>query len=164
MQARRWFQFRLRTLFLVTTVIAVLLGLVTTTLGPYLPEYRRERQAMTELFRLDPSDFGTVSFGFDYVGPAWLRKIYGDRYFSRVSVAGIHHDLTEEDIRHLKAFEHLKRLHVEGRGVLTDAGLRRVRDLPQLRTVVLGYTDVSEDAIAELQRARPDLAIEWHPE
>jgi hypothetical protein len=159
-------QFSLRTMICCVMAIAVFLGLlsafVRSTLGPYLPDYRIEQQAMTRLIISQgyaSNGFSNVSFGSDYFGPPWLRKVYGTKYFARVVHVSINGEFTEEAARELQEFRHLRHLNLFG-GDVTDAGLNQVKDLPELETVSLMGANVTEHAIIELQRARPDLVIE----
>ena len=91
---RRWFQFRLRTLLIVTAVVALAYG----WLASKIEKKSRERQAVEMVF----SKGGVVHYyyqqsvtaagqkvwlqGGNPPGPTWLRAILGANYFSEVQV------------------------------------------------------------------------------
>lgn len=160
MRYRRLLQFNLRTFLCVVTVLAVLMGLVASTLGPYLPEYRREQAAIAELVASQASGTGlgsaSVTVSRDCVGPSWLHDLFGREYFSRVVEVSLKGDVTDEDFRWLNEFRHLKHIEFD-LSALTDAGLKRLKDLSQLKSVGIIGGNVTWDGIEELERARPDL-------
>jgi internalin A len=124
---RRVLRFSLRTLFVLTTLIAVWLG--------FLSKRAREQQlAVDRIAELG----GSVGYDFQYgrdgarikdatpVGWMWLRKMVGDHYFQRVV-----------------------RVHLEERAV-TDADLKLIGKLRHTTTLDLNDTSISDDGLAML--------------
>ncbi len=113
---RRWFQFRLRTLLLVTAGCAVVLAMWTTYLSPYRAQHRAIA-ALTEL--------GAV-VTTEPAGPAWLRKLVGDEYLVNLTFVSFPFDSTDSDLKHLKGLNNLEVLWSGGTPV-SDAGLNTLR-------------------------------------
>ena len=66
---RRWFQFRLRTIFVVVTLLCVALAIT-------LHRFRARRAAIRDIYELGGG------YGVELKGPAWLRQLVGDdKYF-----------------------------------------------------------------------------------
>jgi hypothetical protein len=89
---RRWFQFSLRTLLIVTVVVAVIAG----GLGRGIENDRRESEvvkAVTSIGGCVYYDYersgGGWSFGPEPNGPRWLRAIFGENFFSEVALVGL---------------------------------------------------------------------------
>ena len=80
---RRWYQFSLRTVLIFTVVVAVACALV----GRRIERKRRERDTIEAI----TSAGGTVLFDYQLanasaspLGPAWLRSLFGEQFFSEV--------------------------------------------------------------------------------
>ena len=82
---RRWFQFRLRSLLLVTAACAVVFSLWTTYVSPYQVQHQA-KAALTELGAYVISE---------PAGTAWLRKFVGDEYLVNVTVVGRSYNFTD---------------------------------------------------------------------
>ena len=87
---RRWFQYSLRTLFVLVTVLCVCLAVTAN-------RARRQREAVKAI----ESVGGQVRYEYQYVsgqeppGPEWLRELIGDEYFVSVVVVYLNPDFTE---------------------------------------------------------------------
>ena len=79
---RRWFQFRLRTLLLVTLACAPLFGWCANQRS----KYRRQQVAIAELVGRQ------LKVTIEPVGPAWLRDLVGEKLLVRVDgVEAVYH-------------------------------------------------------------------------
>src|SRR5687768_10143976 len=113
---RRWFQFSLATLLLLTLACAVVLGL-------WVAPAARERRAVEFVEGLG----GHVEYADEgdeaALAPAWLRKWLGPDYFQSVrGVALYHTQVSDAGLAQLKELTTLEGLHLGGTQV-GDAGL-----------------------------------------
>jgi hypothetical protein len=180
---KRFLRYSLRTLFLVTLLVAVALSF-------FLARHRRMRAAIIAI----ESAGGT--HGAYREGPEWLREIVGDeRYFmnaERVTLGpssgdydfdGRFDDNRLRDlIPHLNAFSKFKILEIPGADItddglaylrdldrlqwltihspkITDKGIQHLHKIPSLRKLSVHCDSVTPDALAELQRALPGLEV-----
>jgi len=185
--ALRWYQFRLRTLFIVTAVFAVWLG--------YLCSGARQQRLASEAI----AQFGgsvTYDYQVDYQarvfrenapmpGPAWLRRMIGNDWFISVQGVGLPFTgVTDDDVaEHLQKLPDVRSLQLDGTrvgdGVLrsvermsrlrhlslfgtrvTDTGLVHLEHLSHLELLDLRKTKVTEEGVNNLQRKLPNCRIE----
>ncbi|MCE9552953.1 MAG: hypothetical protein K8T91_06195 [Planctomycetes bacterium] len=173
------FQFRLRTILILTTIIAVWIGW-------WSYKARQQREVVRVVTRL--GGFVTYDFMVDQSGqlvanapptiPTWLDVDYFSNVV-RVNLDGT--DVTDADLEHLKCLaemrwlnlfntkitdaglENLKglskleRLELGSAAYVTDAGLEHLKGLTQLRGVYLGGTQISDQGEARLRRSLPSL-------
>ena len=139
----RWFQFSLRTLLVVVTLICV---------GPggYLAYEqrlaRREDEAATTLRMVAGNEL--------YTRPQWLRTLLARRSAGHVVGVGLRSRETQDaDLAPLGEFSQLVWLHLADTKV-TDQGLVHLTGLTKLESLRL--TDVG---VKELQAALPELEI-----
>jgi hypothetical protein len=157
---RRWFQFSLRTLLISTAVVAAASG----WLGSKIEQKRRQREAAQAIIK----NFGQVSYDYERVkgkpgfwqpagampfGPAWLRAILGDNFFSEVDCI-----YCFGAAENLKEFPRLHSLRLMSSGI-TDESLGNVKTLTELRDLGLIDTKVSDAAANELHLALPRCYI-----
>ena len=181
------FQFSIRSLLLLTVVVAVLSSWFTVRMR----EARRQRETVEAIHKLG-------AIGYDYQsdssmrpipyanppGPAWMRNLLGDDWFDSVSaVLIVGSQVTDIDLENLKGLNHLKyltlhettitdaglenltglqqlqNLQISGSNI-TDAGLKQLERLKQLKAIYLIYTHVTDAGVAKLQKALPDCKIE----
>ncbi|HEX5445711.1 MAG TPA: hypothetical protein VFW87_17925, partial [Pirellulales bacterium] len=171
LHARRWMQWSLRGMLLLTTASALMAGFV---LAPRI----RERAALDWLHEVD------AHVTTENIGPGWLTKVIGEKYLqSAVAVNLIHHDLSDDDIRRLGALRRLRRLDVSGNSLtdeavagllrlnqleelglartdITDAGLTRLAELPKLARLRLARSKVTLAAADRLAKQKPDLQLD----
>ena len=167
---RRWFQFSLRTLMIFMAVVALACGWLATK----IEKKRRERQAV----ELVLSKGGQV--GFDYQrwkmpaghtgykgnveppGPAWLRSILGENFFSEAEMVFINYQkpstLTDADLDSIKNLGQLESLWLPGVNV-TDAGLVHLKGMAKLRYLDFRGSSVTDEGINDLKKALPDCDI-----
>lgn len=171
---RRWFQFSLRTLLLLTTLSAVLLGIWTTYVAPY----RAQRRAAAALQTL-----GADLYERPADGPAWIRTLVGEKDFVKVHECWImFKPISDNDLQHLKALTKLQTLHLMDLDIsdaglahlkgltnlriltlykiqVTDAGLVHLKGLTNLHLLVVQETQVTDAGLADLKKALPTLDI-----
>jgi hypothetical protein len=139
---RRWFQFSLRTLLLLTALSAVLLGMWTTYVAPY----RAQRRAATALQTL-----GATLNERQADGPAWVRTLVGEKDFVKVHECWIgFKPISDNDFRHVKALTKLQTLHLMDLDI-SDAGLAHLKGLTNLRTLTLYKIQVTDAGLAHLK-------------
>jgi len=95
---RRWFQFSLRTLFVLVTVLCVWLAVTAN-------RARNQREAVAAIEELG----GSVryeyqnSFGQEPPGPKWLRELVGEEYFVSVVDVFLHNTkVTDNGVKKLQ--------------------------------------------------------------
>ena len=181
---RRWFQWSLRTLFVVVTVLSVALGIV-------LHRARTRREALRAIDELGGGYSITIG------GTAWLRSIVNDdKYFydiSRISFRNTPErpftdenlasvidsintfkrpkllDLTDTDVTdnglpHLYRVRNLEGLRLGSTTVadagLTDAGLVKLEPLSSLKTLDISNTKATDEGIARFKRSVPGCRVQ----
>jgi len=149
---RRWYQFRLRTLLVVTLVLAVGLSWIAVK----LQQARRQRKAVQAICQLG----GAVGYDFDIVGgtyrpryeepagTAWLSRVDLVSDVLAVSLSGP--SVHNEDLVHLESLPKLESLHLGGTQV-TDAGLKHLKGLTNLKSLTLGGTHVTDGGLVNLK-------------
>ena len=95
---RRWFQFSLRTLFVLLTVLCVWLAVTVN-------RARKQREAVAAIEAVG----GMVLYEHQYddsepPGPKWLRELVGDEYFVSVDVV-FFVEATDADLEHMEAMK-----------------------------------------------------------
>jgi len=154
---RRLFQFRLRTLLIVTTIIAVLLGWWSHTA-------RQQRMAVAALrnyeakiyynhmlpghVETEPTPFADEPPGFSQ----WLVDNIGIDYFGTVGAVNAigNPKLGDKQVELLRTFSSLEWLRLDGAGV-TDASLTHLANLKKLQTLGLGNTLTTDAGLEHLQ-------------
>ncbi len=155
---RHWFQFSLRSLMIFTAIVAVVFG----WLGSKFEQKRRQRAAAAAIIK----NAGSVSYDYERVkgkpgywqpaepfGPAWLRAILGDNFFSEVDCI---YCITAPES--LKEFPQLRSLRLMSWGI-TDEAVESVKTLKELRDLGLIDTKLSDTAVNELHLALPKCYI-----
>ncbi|MGI8978684.1 MAG: leucine-rich repeat domain-containing protein [Pirellulaceae bacterium] len=147
---RRWFQFSLRTLFVVMTVLC---------LGPgsyvaYEQGKAREKQVAVAAIE----NLGGYVF-YDERAPTrsgltWL--ILGDDSFGNVNGVDFNplkqenRQITDADLRHLKAFPRLNHLVLKNCCQITDAGLADLSGLANLQYLYLNDSPITDAGLVHL--------------
>ncbi len=143
---RRWLQFSVRSLVLLTLLCAA----GAYAWRSYLEPYRQQRQTMALIEGLGGS-YQTSE------ASAWLRGIYGGDFQNVVLV-----NLADGDdpAAYLPAIAALPKLEtlVVGGPTFGDEELRALEPIAALRNLVLDSTNVTDDALASLASTRPEVA------
>lgn len=160
-QKRRWCQFSLRTLLILTVIV----GTVSALVMHRVERKRRERKTLARIAELN----GMV--WYDSIksnearttpsGPIWLRRLFGDNFFSEVSIVFLRgRTVTDSDIEPLTALTHLQQLNLAGTNV-TDAGLGDLEGLTQLSWLCLTGSDVTNEGVLYFHTALPNCRVVW---
>lgn len=138
---RRWFQYSIRSLMLVTLVIACVLGYISN-------EARKQRNAVAWVKEMG----GDVEYDYLFEangdaipnaeppGPDWLREWIGIDYFSDVAVVYIYENQVD-DLSPLKDLTNLERLLLKNSPV---SDISPLAGLTNLTSVDLSATQVSD--------------------
>ncbi|MHC4181003.1 MAG: hypothetical protein ACYSWU_26185, partial [Planctomycetota bacterium] len=139
---RRWFQFSLSTLFLVTTAVAIWVGVWTD-------RARKQQRAVEAILKRG----GFVAYSYQQKagrgkptppGPAWLRNLLGIDYLDDVTYGYLFGDsLTDADLEHLKGLPGLEKLILDSANI-TDAGLAHLEGLPGLEHLILHSENITD--------------------
>jgi hypothetical protein len=157
----RRLRFRLRTLLIVITVLAV-------CLGAYISSLRERERAVAAILQLG----GTVNYDYEFKeagtssanaeppGPKWLRRLLGPQW--RVTVVRVSFwsesggKATDQDLAVLEALPHVRSLYLDANSAITDDGLRHIAQLSELESLSLndcsGVTDEGLSQLADLNR------------
>ena len=149
----RWFQFSLKTLLVIITLLC---------LGPggYVAyeqnKVRRQREAVEAIGKLG----GIVVY--DHSAPArsaTMRQILGDESFGNVAWVRFDNSrVTDADLVHLTGMVKLERLYLDSPQV-TDAGLAKLTGLKSLEYLILDNTQTTSAGVAKLGKALPNCVI-----
>jgi len=168
----RWYQFSLRTLLIVTLVVAVFFGWVASS---RLRRAKQNREAMAEVFKVKAEIEnlgGRVVMAFDraagvlYIaevripqgpfGEAELEHLKGLTKIEYLSLS--YTQVTDAGLVHLGGLTNLKWLNLSHTQV-TDAGLVHLKGLTNLEFLHLSYTQVTDEGVKKLQEALPNCYI-----
>ena len=157
---RRWLRYSLRTLFVAVSILCIWLGLKVNAA-------RRQREAVAALTRSGAD----VSFDYQTAnnatsdatppGPAWLRKLIGDDYFTTVTLVIFERrTIHREDLMQLGRLLGLKALVLidtkfvdDGSGIerpLQASDLMFIEHLSELRTVHITNARIGVSVIKAL--------------
>lgn len=139
---RRWFQFSVRALLVVTAACAVVLALWRVHVRPY---YEQQR-AIAALTKLRGRSVITTA----PARPAWLGKLVGEEYFVRVVEVKLRGSITDRDLRHLKGLVGLQTLDLWGTQIRGE-GLEHLKGLTDLQNLYLWNTRITDAGLAHLK-------------
>lgn len=179
--SRLRFQFSIRTLLLLTVVVAIPSNWLAVEM-----KRAKEKEAVVESLR---KMGGIVLYDYqanDYMPvrtPAWLYNVFGNSFFSEVynilldGTKVTNDDLlclqklqqarvltlnsttiTDTGLKHLETLERLEHLDLSNTQV-TDGGLKHLKEWYNLRHLRLSKTHVTNAGVAELQKALPGCNI-----
>ena len=134
----RWYQYSLRSLFLLTLLVAIGMSYVAVTM-----QNQRKQKAAAEAIE---KAGGTV-----WYEPTWLGKLLRDDSLVKVTVVEFSGESTTDAVLvHLQGLSQLKTLDLDDAEV-TDAGLVHLQGLSQLQSLRLYNTKVTDAGLVHLQ-------------
>ena len=149
---RRWFNFSLRTLFVLVTVLCIWLGFLVNAA-------RRNKEAIDSVLSLH----GAVDYTYQFPnglrddhaeppGPAWLRRLCGEGYFVRaLGLQFWKQPISDDDLAEVGILTDLIRLSIVGGGPgdakITGPGLVHLRNLTKLRWLDLHQCPITDDSL-----------------
>jgi hypothetical protein len=149
---RRWFQFSLRTLFL----LVLLLSLPLSWFAARMERIRKHKQAIHAVHGLG----GRVMLS-ELVIPPRIWQLLGaeQEYFAVGLYVGLNGTaVTDADLEHLEAVGNLQGLSLSDTEI-TDEGLKHLVGLTNLRHLDLLGTKVTPEGVERLQEALPECKI-----
>ena len=165
----RWFQYRLRSLFLLTFLVAIACSWLAVRMEPA----RKQREAVEAIekaggyIRYDYQQFPGIHFSTPKQpsGPVWLRKLTGPDFFDKVVDVDFHDPRTNDAmLEPLEGLRDLEWLSIRGTREpyrstvtvhITDAGLVHIKKLSGLKYLYLPgcqFTDAGLKCLDGLTR------------
>jgi hypothetical protein len=143
----RWFQYSLRSLFLLTLLVAIGKSWLTVTMR----NQRKEKAAAEAIEKAG----GAVK-----TEPTWLGEVLRDGSLVRVTdVSFSGEPITDAILVPLEGLTQLRVLELGGTNI-TDAGLVHLRELSGLDTLGLGSTNVTDAGLVYLRRLS-EIQVLW---
>lgn len=137
------FQFRLRTVFVLTTPCAVPFA----GLGWWSHKARQMRNTADAIIESG----GSINFAWDHQPthwPVWLIKLLGKDYFLHIETVFFSEEGTDESLVLLKGLTQLERLNLQNSQV-TDAGLEHIKGVTSLKGGGHGDRHSKQDACGD---------------
>jgi len=152
---RRWYQYSLRSLFVLTTLVAACCSWYAYEMN----EAAKRRAAIMEINKLG----GMVSY-YDASQPqfggepqrwySWLRKTHGDKYLGRVVCVDLAYcRITDAELTHLQCLTNLEELSLADTRI-SDAGLANLEALTNIKHLQLENTAISDAGLVSLKSFR----------
>ncbi|MEQ1904003.1 MAG: hypothetical protein ABL888_07475 [Pirellulaceae bacterium] len=186
---RRWLQFNLRTLLVLTLVVGSGLGWIANERRKNARlqadiEALRKSGCVVLIFSEGPYS-GTIVVDGDNnpISDAELRRIKSltnylclNLHNTAITDRGLEHlkglprlyslglrntEITDAGLVHLKGLSSLKHLYLHNTAI-TDAGLAHLKGLTNIKSLYLRGTKVTKSGVAELQKALPNCRIEYN--
>lgn len=156
---RRWLRFSLRTFFLLLTLFAVWLGVMTH-------RAREQGNAVSVINSLG----GTVQYDYEFEadwnflphakppGPKWLRGVIGPDFGTNVVIVNYWRNgtpgiATDKDLSVLLSLPRLRDLRLGSSPAITDDGLKNIGRLSRLESLDLSDTGITDDGLAHLSHS-----------
>jgi hypothetical protein len=136
----RWYQYRLRSLFVLTTLVAVGMSWLTVTM-----QNQRKQKAAAEAIE--------KAGGWPTYETTWLGKLLRDDSLVTVTRASLGESTTDEWLANLQSMNDLQELMVQKTNV-SGAGLAHLQGLNQLQLLDLFGSKVNDVGLAQLQGFR----------
>jgi len=144
---RRWYQFYISHLLVLTTVVAIVCGAVVR-----VRQTRNQREAVSVVWRMR----GLTAYEESRIFTAPLSE---SDYARRMRGRGWISDLIGEDQPIGVLFPTTSRLSNEKLDPLIEA----LQRMPELKVVFLESTQVTDEGVKKLQEALPDCQVEHEP-
>jgi hypothetical protein len=172
----RWYQYSLRSLFVLTTLVAIGMSWVATK----IQQKRAERLALSQIEKLGglvhvigPEGEGDTSI-IVYVWkkpaePRWLRRVIGediwdngyDIWLPAEDICGIGgYECTDHDLARIpwSDFRRLRAVYIFSRKV-TDEGLSKLETLRSIEALLIVETKITDGGIERFKRVFPQCFI-----
>jgi Leucine-rich repeat (LRR) protein len=162
---RRRFQFSIRSLLLLTVVIAI----PCSWLANEIRWAKRQREALAEIDKTTYGKYsfpvGTYSYPVDELGwpTYWPRRVLGDDFFVSVHYVFLGGPgVTDAVLENLKGLPQLQRLSLDGTKI-TDAGLENLEGLHLLQQLSILHSPITDAGLDHLKRLTrlQKLALEY---
>ena len=135
---RRWYQFRLRSICILTLLVVIACSWLTVTI-----RNQRKQKAAAEAIE--------KAGGWVKSERTWLGKLLRDDSWMQVNAVGLDNTgITDAGLVHLQGLKQLQSLGLDNTKV-TDAGLMHLQGLSQLQTLSLVNTEVTDAGLVHLQ-------------
>jgi hypothetical protein len=157
---RRWLQFRLKTIFVLVVIVAV----PCMWLKSKMERKHKERAAVAEIKRLGGHvyyDWQIPDPDEEPPGPVWLRKLFGDDYFSSVWYVEILrtqfddgwlvHQVNDEWLVHLEPLSDLTAVCIPN-AKITDTGVQYLTRFKKISFMNLTRTKMTDAGLAHCNR------------
>ena len=160
---RHWYQYSLRSLLLLTTVVCVGMSWFTVKLRQAREQRETveliERAGGEVLYDWEVNSLGERVRHGEEPAQSWPRRILGNDFFdSAVSVFV----WSDADLEHAKRLPGLRFVRFNCTPDVTDAGLAHLHNIVGLRHVRIGEDDnVSAEGVNKLRRALPHCGVSW---
>ena len=153
---RRWYQFSLRMLFVLVTLLSVGFGY----LGIKIEQGRRQHWAVAAIanagarvrYDYEYDVYDMWNLGAEPTSPVWMRKVLGDDFFASVrSVDLVGSRVDDAILEHLRAIQQIRLMYLDS-ALITDAGLENLKYLTELRELNLVCPQLTDMGLANLQK------------
>lgn len=151
---RRWLQYSLRTLLVLSALFAVGMSWIAVK----LTQARKQRETVEAIKKLG----GIVLYDHELDRavvryPTWLCKLFGDEFFH--SVGAVHLTTSDAGLARCKDIPQLHQLWLT-HAKITDAGTESIEGLIHLRLLELTETSITDTQLAHLKKLR-QLEVLW---
>jgi hypothetical protein len=161
----RWFQYRLRSLFILTTLVAIACSWLSTK----IQQKQAEHRALEVVKRLGASEAELGSDEQEPEEPRWWQKLIGNDsldngyeiWFHAIELDGLGgDDCTDSDLAKIpwRDLRRLRCVYIFSRKV-TDEGLHNLEDLKSIEYLLLVDTKITDGAIERFRHAFPKCYI-----
>jgi hypothetical protein len=149
-----WYQYRLRTLLIIMTVLAFYMAIISH-------RARQQKRAVENILALR----GTLMYDYQRIkapdwsgfdpqalppGPVWLRNFIGDNYFQSVVQVDLSNtSATDDDLVFLENLPELEEINLHAIKI-TSKGLVHLDGMRKLRSLVLWDTAIDDKGLVHL--------------
>jgi Leucine Rich repeat len=158
LRGRRWYQFSLRSMLIFTFVCAV----ASAWVARRMEQKRKEQESVEAIVKnrgwvaydYQIQEFSGFNAAAQPPGPEWLLRLLGKNFFADIEDVDftVHWRpiVTDDDLVHLKELPNLKGLVLRN-AKISDAGLANLEELTKLRALDLNRATVTDAGLVHLQ-------------